>query len=141
MCNNINRSQWALTLVRIILGVIFIVHGGQKTLGWFGGPGLEGFAGWLGGSFAIPSYLAYTAAWSEFIGGWLLLLGLFAELGALLVIPITVGAIYLVHADKGFFIQNGGYEYVLTLLVLAISIIIGGPGRLALWGYCFCCRR
>lgn len=128
----IDRCQWGLTIVRILLGFIFIMHGSQKTLGWFGGSGLEGFTGWLE-TQGISYYMSFTAAWFEFIGGWLLLLGIFAELGALLVIPVMAGAIYLVHAPKGFFVQHGGFEYALTLLVLAIAIIVGGPGKLALW--------
>ena len=34
------RSEWGLTIVRVVLGIFFIIHGGQKVMGWFGGPGL-----------------------------------------------------------------------------------------------------
>ncbi len=129
--NNSYRAQWALTIARIMLGVVFIAHGSQKVLGLFGGPGLQGFVSWIGG-YGVPWYLAYLAAFGEFVGGILLLLGAYAELGALMVMPVMLGAIVLVHRNSGFFIQSGGYEYVLTLFVFLVAIVIGGPGYLAL---------
>jgi len=38
----------ALLLVRVVFGVSLAAHGAQKLFGWWGGPGLTGFAGWLG---------------------------------------------------------------------------------------------
>lgn len=141
MCNNPARAEWALTILRIMLGCIFIAHGGQKVLGLFGGPGLEGFVQWAT-SQGIPTVLAYLGAFAEFIGGLLLLSGIAAELGALLTIPVMLGAIIYVHWPHGFFIQNGGFEYVLSLIISALVIIIGGPGKLALWPLCgnLCCK-
>ena len=127
------RSQWALTIVRVLLGGIFVLHGSQKMLGLFGGPGMAGFANWLFTTYAIPLYIGYAAAVAEFVGGGLLLLGICTQVGAVLVIGIMAGAIYLVHLPHGFFVQNGGYEYSLTLLILAVALIIGGPGYFALW--------
>jgi putative oxidoreductase len=39
--------SWAITVVRVTLGVIFFAHGSQKALGWFGGYGLKGTTGYL----------------------------------------------------------------------------------------------
>ncbi len=139
MCNCIPRAQWALLIVRVMLGIIFIAHGGQKVMGWFCGSGLEGFASWIG-TFGIPTYLAYAAAFAEFIGGWLLLAGIAAELGALMVICVMLGAVFIVHWNHGFFMQNNGFEYPLSLVFFSLAILIGGPGRLALWPACRCCR-
>lgn len=133
MLNELARSQWALTILRIFLGITFIAHGSQKVFGWFGGSGLSGFVGWLAHSFQIPAIIGYIAAYSELIAGLLLLFGIFPEFGAFLIICIMIAAIYLVHAEKGFFIMQGGYEYSLCLLIVAVAIIIGGPGKLALW--------
>lgn len=124
--------QWALTLIRIFLGIVFFAHGSQKVLGWFGGHGLQPFVSWLG-TLGVPAVLGYAAAFFEFVGACLLLLGAASELGAFMVGCSMIGAIYLVHADKGFFVTNSGYEYALTLLILSLAIIIGGPGKLALW--------
>jgi putative oxidoreductase len=43
-----------------------------------------------------------------------------------------VGAIVKVHGEKGFFLQNGGFEYNLVLIGLLATILIAGPGRLAI---------
>jgi putative oxidoreductase len=125
------RTQWALTLLRIYVGTVFIAHGSQKVLGLFGGPGLDGFASWAA-SFGIPAYLAYLAAAVELVGGVLLLLGIYAELGACMLMPVMVGAFYFVHRTHGFFIQHNGFEYVGCLLVILVTIALSGPGYGAL---------
>jgi putative oxidoreductase len=135
MTTDYNRKQWALFIVRVTLGIIFIAHGGQKVLGLFGGTGLEGFVKWIGG-LGVPSWLAYLAAFAEFTGGVLLLLGVAAELGALLTIPVMLGAVTVVHWKHGFFSQDKGFEYPLSLIFFALAIIVGGPGKYALWN-CF----
>lgn len=129
--NNSDRAQWGLFLVRIMLGIVFIGHGAQKVFGAFGGSGLESFISWVA-TLGVPAYLGYLAAFAELIGGTMLLLGIYAELGALMVIAVMVGALYLVHLPHGFFIQNNGYEYVLGLIVNSLAIVIGGPGAIAL---------
>jgi putative oxidoreductase len=118
-----------------MLGIIFIAHGGQKVLGLFGGPGLEGFAQWSA-TMGIPGWLAHLGAFAEFIGGILLFAGIASELGALMVIGVMLGAVWFVHWNHGFFIQNGGFEYPLSLIVFATAIVIGGPGKLYLWCPC-----
>lgn len=31
-----------LTLMRLVLGIVFLLHGAQKVFGWFGGFGFSG---------------------------------------------------------------------------------------------------
>jgi putative oxidoreductase len=114
-----------------MLGIVFMAHGCQKTLGLFGGSGLMPFVSWTS-KLGVPAYLGYAAPFAELIGGILLFLGVYAELGALMVASFMISALYLVHLPHGFFIQNNGFEYVLTLLVNALVIIISGPGYFAL---------
>ncbi len=125
-------QAWAQFLLRLVLGSIFIAHGGQKVLGLFGGPGMEKFIEWAG-TMGIPAWLAHLAAYAEFAGGCMMFLGVATELGALLTIPVMMGAIWFVHWDHGYFMQNGGFEYPLNLIFLAIAVILGGHGMHALW--------
>src|SRR5437867_2909425 len=129
---SLNYQELALFIIRILLGTTFMAHGSQKVFGFFSGSGLSGFAQYIT-SLGVHHFLAYTAAFFEFFGGFFLFFGIAAEIGALMVIPVMIGAIYLVHGPHGFFSQNGGYEYPLNLIVCALVIIIGGPGIFALW--------
>lgn len=126
------HTSWALTIVRLTLGSLFFLHGAQKVFGWFGGPGLTNFVAWTV-SMGVPVWLGYAAAYAEFIGGCLLFLGFAARLGALLTIPVMIGAVVVVHWPHGYFGQNGGFEYPLNLIFFALAIFVGGPGKLALW--------
>lgn len=128
-----DKEHIALFIVRITLGVIFIMHGSQKVFGLFGGPGLQGFAVWAAQAMGLSPFLAYLAAFAELIGGVLLLLGIAAELGALMTIPVMLGAAFILHWPHGFFSQNGGYDFPLSLALFAFAIVIGGPGKFALW--------
>lgn len=122
----------ALTLVRMTLGYTFMLHGAQKLFGLFGGTGLQEFTSWLG-TLGVGPLWAKLAAIAEFAGGVLLLTGIASEVGAVLTIPVMLGAVLFVHWSKGFFVQNGGYEYPLNLVLFALAVIVGGPGKWALW--------
>lgn len=141
MSNGKCYKSWARCLLRLVLGFIFIMHGGQKVFGLFGGPGLEGFVQMMA-PMGVPEWLGYMAAFAEFGGGVLMFLGIATELGALLTIPVMIGAIWFVHGfSHGYFIQDGGFEYPLVLILLAVAVILGGPGCGALWDPFKSCRR
>jgi putative oxidoreductase len=38
-------------------------------------------------------------------------------------------AIFAVHADKGLFVANNGFEFGLALLAIAVSLVVTGAGR------------
>ncbi len=129
----IGRIAVALLLLRAIIGVVFIAHGSQKLFGAFGGDGLDAWTDAVAGMGVSPAGpLAFLGAVAELGGGVLLLLGLLTPLGSLAVIAMMLGAIKLQHGEAGFFAQNGGYEYNLTLIVIALALIATGPGRLSL---------
>lgn len=122
----------ALLIVRLIVGTVFILHGGQKVLGWFGGHGLEGHIAFIQ-SLGMPRIAGYVSAYAEFIGGIIVFLGIATEAGAALLMIEMIVAIATVHWRSGFFIQNNGYEYALNLALLCLALIVGGPGIFALW--------
>lgn len=132
IAKQLEQQSFGLLIVRLVLGSIFILHGTQKVFGWFGGPGLQGFLDWIGG-YGVASFWAYLAAFAEFIGGCLLFLGIASEIGALLVIPVMIGAVFLIHWPHGYFVQYNGFEYPFNLILFALAIIIGGPGKYYLW--------
>ncbi len=124
-------SHISLLALRAILAAVFIAHGGQKIFGWWGGPGLQGFVEHLQQT-GIPIFLAYLAAFTEFFGGIALLIGLLTRLASLGLLIVMAVAVFTVHFKNGFFAQNRGYEYPLTLLVIAFSLLLTGPGCFSL---------
>lgn len=119
--------------LRVGLGVVFIAHGSQKLFGWFGGYGLEATGQWMESIGLAPGILMAAAAGSvEFFGGILLLAGLFTRVAALAA-AVTMGvAIASVHWQHGFFMANNGYEFALTLLLVAAALVVSGGGRFSL---------
>jgi len=122
------RMALGLTLVRIIVGVVFLVHGSQKLF-VFGLGGITGFFTQAG--IPLPMVAAPVVTFVEFLGGIALILGVFTRIAAILLAIDMMGAIAFVHGKNGFFLPTG-YEYALTLLVLNVALAIGGPGEYAI---------
>ena len=114
----------ALLLLRVVLGIVMLVHGVPKLL-HFGGIA-QGFAGM---GIPAPTLAALFAALAEAGGGVLMLLGVATDVAGLLFAIDMLGAIIFVHAAKGFSAGNGGYEFPLVLLTMALAIAFAGPGR------------
>lgn len=120
--------DWALLVVRLAAGAVFVAHGAQKMFGAFDGPGLANVAQMMG-----P--VGYLVAIGEFFGGLGLIIGLLPRFSAAALIVVMIGAIVMVHGPNGFFLANQGYEYNLALIGLLAAVLIAGPGRLALSHY------
>jgi putative oxidoreductase len=114
---------WSLLILRIIVGVIFMVHGAQKVFGMFGGPGLEKMMAGPNGPV-----LGFLIAIGEFFGGLGIIVGFLSRFSAAANIVIMLGAIAQVHGQNGFFLSNKGYEYNLALIGMFLPILIAGPG-------------
>jgi putative oxidoreductase len=125
----------ALLLLRLALGWTFIYHGSQKAFGWFGGPGMAGFAKGMD-AMSLPllsgSAWAYIAAYGELLGGLTIFLGLLARLGTLPIIATMLVAVATVHGKNGFSSGNGGFEYNLNLIAMCAVILLAGPGLISL---------
>ena len=80
-----------------------------------------------------PAAAAVVLTLVEFVGGALLVLGLFTRWAAWLLAIDMVVAILLVHLKKGFF-NPQGFEYPLTLLATNIAIALAGPGAASVDG-------
>ena len=134
-----NEFSIGLVLLRSILGAVFFMHGAQKVLGWFGGYGLKNTVGHFKHALHIPSPLGYAAAIAEFLGSIALLFGLFTQVAALGILITMIVATVKVHAPSGFFLnatndpkRGNGFEYTLTLAVIALVLVIFGGGRFSL---------
>lgn len=114
-------------IARLTLGAIFIVHGADKI---FTPGALHGFTH-LVAHLGMPAWLGYVAAFTEFLGGCLLVLGFLVPVAACgLAIDMAV-AILKVHLHAGLTGQHG-FQFPLALLALALMLLAAGPGYLAL---------
>jgi putative oxidoreductase len=124
-------STWFTLPIRLALAAVMIAHGAQKVLGTFGGPGFTTFvSGNTPFSFMRPTWFWLgAAAFSEFVGGILVLLGLLTRVGAFFIACTMLTAIIGVHWTGGFFAANRGYEYPFSLLAMAVALMIAGGGQ------------
>ena len=113
-----SKQSVALGVIRMIVGLVFVLHGAQKIFVYHYA-GVVGVFHQLG--IPAPGLSAALAIMAEFVGG-------------LLAIPVAftmLVAITQVHLHAGFF-APAGFEYPLTLLVANIALVIGGSGAFAL---------
>lgn len=123
----------ALLLIRATLGLFMAGHGAQKLFGSFGGPGIEGTAGFMESLGLKPGkQWAIVGGASEFGGGVLTLLGLLSPLGSLGVIGSMAIATTKVHWDNPIWVTEGGAEFPVTNSVVATALMMTGPGAISL---------
>lgn len=122
-----------LFLIRLVLGLSFMAHGAQKLFGSFGGGGLKGTGQYFESIGIKPGFImALMAGLSEFVGGTLFTLGLLTPLAGILIAGAMVVAIFKVHGPNGYWLTQNGYEYCLTILVVAIAVALSGAGQYSL---------
>ncbi len=127
----------AITLLRLVLGVVFFAHGAQKALGWFGGPGWNATMGGFTAHMGIPAPFAVLAICAEFLGGIGLIIGFLTRVAAFGIAVNMCVAVAMVHGPNGFFMnwqgtQHGeGIEYHVLVLAMSIVLMVHGAGALS----------
>jgi putative oxidoreductase len=127
----------AITVLRLVLGMVFFAHGAQKALGWFGGYGFSGTIGFFTGMLHIPALFAVLAIAAEFLGGLGLIVGLLTRVAAFGIFCNMVVAVAMIHHQFGFFMnwagtQKGeGFEFHLLVLAITIFLMIRGAGAVS----------
>lgn len=126
--NDSARISAALLLLRIAAALAFLYHGSAILLGFFGGPGPAGFAA----PHHWPVAVAYLVGLAQVCGGLAILTGILFRVGIACIIPVMLGAIFLIHLPHGFNVSTGGMEYALTQLLIALALLLIGPGKYSL---------
>jgi len=113
------QNDW---LLKGLMSLVFLYHGLTKNP--------TGFAD----NFGLPVWVAILVIFAEVAGGLGYLAGAFnyqsylgytlTQWASMAVIPIIIGAIYLVHGKNGFNVMNNGYEYQLALLMIALYLFL-----------------
>ncbi|MEK6983277.1 MAG: DoxX family protein [Nanoarchaeota archaeon] len=124
-----NLKQWSLTLLRLVVGVIFLYHGYLKLFVPGGFVGTVDFFTKIG--IIMPNISALVVAVAEFFGGLFLILGMLTKWSSLVLMVNMLVAFFMVHLKNGFLVSNGGYEFVLSILAGLIVILVNGAGKLS----------
>ncbi|VVT54344.1 putative membrane protein [Kosakonia radicincitans] len=123
-------TPYAALIMRLALGILFLAHFSLKFFAFTPAGTAKFFA-----SLGLPGWLAYVTMAVELVGAIALILGVYARIVAIVLIPILLGAIFTVHGPAGFFFTNpnGGWEFpafwIVGLLTLALT---GDAGKFAL---------
>ena len=116
------KTEIGLLLLRIVVGITFLVHGLDKFNG-----GIEQTVGMFEG-MGFPGFLAYLVTFAEILGGLALIIGLFTRLVSIVFAIIMATAIFQVKLDSGFL---GGFELDLVLLVCSLLLALSSSRLLA----------
>lgn len=123
-------------LLRCNIGLILFVIGAKKTLGLFGGNGIEpviqGFS-----KMGISPFLTYVSSYTEMIGGFLLLLGLFTRPVAFVVMVNMLVAV-IFRLPGGFF---SAAAYPFTFFMISIVVLLAGPMKISIDHFLFTNRK
>jgi putative oxidoreductase len=129
-----NNTDLALLVLRVAVGVVIAMHGFMK-LGWVGkGGSPAGVAGWFESGLGFrPGILwAWVSIFAEALGGVLVALGLGGPFPAAIVFADLVVVTIVAHVPKGFWAQNGGWEFPVPLAAGALAIALIGNGAYSL---------
>ena len=125
------NSTWTdrgLLVLRIALGLVFVMHGWQKLTA----TGIDGVASNLAGlGIPAPNVAAVLLTTTELGGGLALVAGVFTRVASALIGFSMIVAILTVHLKNGFFLPKG-YEFALTLLLANVAMMMTGAGRYSL---------
>ena len=124
-----------LLLLRVAGGGFMLPHGLGKLFGWFGGPGLNGFAAELMG-FGLPAFapLPLLLALAQTVLGAMVVLGAWTRWSALcasLFLAMTV----VLSASHGWFWMSHGMEYPLLWALVLFALALTGAGPLSVDHY------
>jgi putative oxidoreductase len=130
--NDLDAMGLGLLILRVWVGVVMIAHGYRHI---FGGGKIQGTAGWFASLGMKPGiFHAWLASLTELGAGASLIAGLFTPLGAAGVVGTMFVAFVTNHRPNGFFIfyKGEGYEYVMTLVCVALGLSAIGAGKFSL---------
>lgn len=123
----VKKYEWSLLILRVVLGITFLVHGIAKFQ-----MGLGNVAGWFE-SIGIVGFLGYIVAFIELLGGIALIVGVGTRLFSALIAIVMIGAIFTSKLSIGFMgAEAAGYELDVALLSIAIVLLISGSQLLSL---------
>jgi putative oxidoreductase len=129
----VNEIAVATLGLRLVAGAIFVAQGWRKLFAAPDAPHGRANLERLIARRALPrpALWAVLVAWTELIGGVLLLVGLLTRLAALPLAVVLLVAIFGYKWESGFL---GGWDWPLSVLGIVLAIALLGAGPLSLDG-------
>ena len=122
--NNPVLRNVGLLVARVVIGIVFLVHGLQKNN--------QGYSatktGFEGMDVPVPALSAFYATWVETLGGIALIIGLLVPIFGVLLLINMLGAFFFVHIGNGIYVTDGGWELVGALGMGALVLAVVGAG-------------
>lgn len=119
----------ALTILRLVVGLIMVVHGWQKF------ENIEGFQNVLVNlGIPFPALNAYLAIAGELLGGLGLMVGLLTPIASFGIVATMSVAVFHVHWANGLLAKNNGFEFPLVLLCAGLFFMFNGAGCISIDG-------
>lgn len=134
-CNHKTMKSWGLLGLRLCLAFILISLGYSKL-----GPMHAGTAAMMSSKVGLGSLgntAAYLVGFLEFVGGLMILLGVYAPIAAAWVSFIVLVAIFTVHAGG----PANGYFLALAVLGMCLALMGTGAGKFRLLKCQCCCKE
>ncbi|OFZ72715.1 MAG: hypothetical protein A2W04_03645 [Betaproteobacteria bacterium RBG_16_64_9] len=127
---DLDKAPYAALLLRVSMGLLFILHGLYLKVFVFGMAGTEKYFAGLG----LPDWFAWVVMLYETIGGLALIFGVYARWVALFLGIHLLFAAYLGHWSNGwpFTAKGGGYEFPLFWAIACFALALLGDGAHAL---------
>lgn len=126
---NIDLDDLGKLVLRLTLGILVLLHGVAKLL-----HGIGPIQGMVSGA-GLPGLLAYGVFAGEVLGPLLLIVGLYARIGAALIAANMLVAVMLAHSGElTAFTRTGGWALELQGMYLftAVALLLMGPGRIGI---------
>lgn len=111
-------APYWLSILRIVAGLLFFLHGPQKLIGFPPSPRPS------------PEFFSMlgAAATLEVIGGALLIIGLFTRPVAFVMSGLMAFAYFIAHAPRSFWPTSNGGDAAILFCFLFLYLVFAGPG-------------
>lgn len=117
--------SWSPIALRLGLGTVVMAYGWDHLNGPLGTPAGFNIESW---GWPYPVFWAWAVALVEVFGGLLIIIGLFTRRAATLIACVLLVAILKVKTASSLV---GGFELEFSLLMIAVALMLSGPGRLS----------
>ena len=129
---------WGLTVLRVMVGVVFVAHGFQTLTPLWGGQAVPTAAILASAGYAPDSGIVLAAGLVQSVGGLLLAVGGYTSIAALALGLERLASVWLLHLPQGFFLNwtlvpdvGHGTEYHAVMIAALVCLVVEGGGELS----------